>query len=160
MTRAASPSPTPHRARQRGASGQAEGEAAGDLARRFADLETSLRREVKIVLRLEAIWREAAQQLIEIRSAADPVTGAIPARTALAHLRRLRGYLEQVSALLDVEEQQPNANGDAATIATPPTSENALATSIAREEHHDFDKTNPAPKPIPSWHAGRPGCAT
>jgi hypothetical protein len=103
MTSAARPASAPGHPCRRGAGGQAEGDPAGDLAGCFAALQ--------MILRLEAIRLAANQQLSEIRSAGDSVTGVIPVRTVVAHLRRLRRYLEQLNALLGVEGNRRRPRG-------------------------------------------------
>jgi hypothetical protein len=85
----ASPSP-----RRRGSASRAASSLAGDqdLAGLYSMLET--------IRRLESIGLEAKNQLSEVRASADPVTGTVPARVALLHLRRLRRYRQELVALL------------------------------------------------------------
>jgi hypothetical protein len=83
----------PRRSRRRGAEGRAASSLPGDrlLGWFYAELQ--------MILRLDSIRLEVQQQLSEIMALRDPVTSAIPAREALAHLRRLRRQQQEVAAL-------------------------------------------------------------
>ncbi len=165
MTPTASPVLAPRHPRRRGARGQAAGSAPGDqrLAGLFAVLET--------ILRLEASRLAARHQLSEIAALGDPVTGAIPAKVAVAHLRRLRRHRQQDGALvlplaggacpaapsppcIRNEPAQSSGSLDSKvdrakppgrdTVPSAPTSADALVTSAdVRAAHQDFDKTKP-----------------
>ncbi len=139
--------------------------APGDqrLAGLFAVLET--------ILRLEASRLAARHQMSEIVALGDPVTGAIPAKVAVAHLRRLRRHRQQdgtgvlplaggacppasppppcirnepapSSSRVDSKVDRTTPGRD--TVPSAPTSADALVTSAdVRAAHQDFDKTKP-----------------
>lgn len=94
MTPSANSASAPRRPQRRGTDGRAASSLPGDqrLAALYAELQT--------ILRLELIWLAVQHQLSEIRVLADAVTGAIPARAALVHLRRLRRHQKEVAALV------------------------------------------------------------
>ncbi len=165
MTPAASPAPAPRHPRRRGGRGPAAGSAAGDqrLAGLFAVLET--------ILRLEASRLAARHQMSEIVALGDPVTGAIPAKVAVAHLRRLRPHRQQGGALVlplaggarppaappppcirnepapsssrvDSKVDRTKPQGRD-TVASAPTADALVTSAAVGPAHQDFDKTKP-----------------
>lgn len=142
MTPPASPAPAPRHPRRRGGRGQAAGSAPGDLrlTRLFADLET--------ILRLETIRLAVRHQRSEIVALGDPVTGVIPAKVGVAHLRRLRRHRQQVGAMA-----LPLAEGACPSAAPAPACiRNEPAQSASRVDSK-VDKTKP---PGPDPVAGAP----
>jgi hypothetical protein len=167
MTPAPRPTLAPRPSRRRGGRGQAASSAPGDprLAGLFAELAT--------ILRLETIRLAVQHQRSEIVALGDPVTGAIPAKVAVAHLRRLRRHRQQIGAVgvplaggacppaappppgVRNEPAQSSRRGDSTvgrtkprrrdTVAGVPTSADALVTSaaVAAAAHQEFDKTKP-----------------
>jgi hypothetical protein len=79
---------------------------------------------LETILRLEASRLAARHQLSEIAALGDPVTGAIPAKVAVAHLRRLRRHRQQVGALV-----LPLAGGACPAAPSPPCIRNEPAQS-------------------------------
>lgn len=164
MTPTASPALASRHSRRRGAGGQAAGSSPSDqhLTGLFAALQ--------MILRLEAIRLAVQHQLSEIVALGDPVTGAIPAKVAVAQLRRLWRHRQQVGAFVLLlaggagsaappppglrSEPAPASSRVASKVdrtksrrvtgASAPTSADVLVTSAAVEAaHQDFDKTKP-----------------
>ena len=130
---------------------------------------------LETILRLEAIRLAALHQRLEARGLADPVTGILPTRVAVAHLRRLWRHRQDVAALAGpvAEDAQTEAGPSAGRAgrrgdrpkrrrrpaATAPTSADARLTSTAGgAAPKDFDKTNPprAGAEIPDESGGAP----
>lgn len=166
MTPAPRPTLAPRPSPRRGGRGQCASSAPGDprLAGLFAELET--------ILRLETTRLAARHHLLEIVALGDPVTGAIPAKVAVAHLRRLRRHRQQIGAVgvplaggacppaappppgVRNEPAQSSRRVDAKVdrtkpqgrepVASAPISGDALVTSAAvGTAHQHFDKTKP-----------------